>query len=67
MDFARPPGPNALFFLLFSHFFFSLPFSPLSVSPHRGENMVLVLHSRIGKRRQLQRDRVYGVFGAKRT
>lgn len=48
MDFARPPGPNALFFS-FSPVFFSFPFFSVPVllfrSPHRGENIALVPYS----------------------
>lgn len=47
VDFARPPGPNALFFLSPFRFSFLLFFAPVLLfrSPHRGENMVLVPHS----------------------
>lgn len=49
MDFARPPGPNALFSPFLPFFFFLSFFFPVPVllfrSPHRGENIALVPYS----------------------
>lgn len=67
VDFARLPGPNALFspFLLLFLSFFSLPFSSFAL--HIAGRIWFSSHIRIGNRRQLRRGWFYGVFGAKRT